>query len=81
MDRNETAALLVPLAPRPTAAPRLAAVDAAFLAHALGQGGQARGLRGGPRVLAGARTAYLSAEWSGADDRRPAPGLLRRDSV
>lgn len=76
MDRNETTA-----PPVASARPRACAVHAAFLAQALGQDGQRRGLRGGAPVLAGARAAYLTAEWSGADDRRPAPGLLRRDRV
>ena len=58
-----------------------AAGHAAFTAQAMGQGGARRGLRGGPPVLANARAAYLGAEWSGSDDRRPAPGLLRRDLV
>ena len=43
---------------------------AAFAAQLLGQGGQKRGLRGGPETLDKARNAYLEAEWSGAG--RPA---------
>ncbi len=49
----------------------------AFDAQLLGQPGQRRGLRGGAPVIASARGAYLSAEFAGAADRRPAPGLVR----
>ena len=76
MDRNETAAL-----PTLHADARSSFPGAAFQAHALGQDGQRRGLRAGPPLLARAQTAYLSAEWSGAHDRRPAVGRLRRHSV
>ena len=40
-----------------------------------------RGLRGGPETLLAARRAYLAAQYSGCDDRRPEPGLLRRDRL
>ena len=50
--------------------------DASFEAQLLGQPGQKRGLRGGVPVLEAARGAYLSAEFTGPGDRRPAPGLL-----
>jgi hypothetical protein len=46
-----------------------------------GQPGARRGLKGGAPVLDAARAAYLSAEWSGPADRRPSPGLLRRERV
>lgn len=52
-------------------------VDAAFEAQRLGQPGVRRGLKGGAPVLSAARGAYLSAEWSGETDRRPAPGLVK----
>ncbi len=42
----------------------------------LGQGGARRGLRLGEAALRTARSAYLAAEWSGPDDRRPEAGLL-----
>lgn len=47
-------------------------------AQLLGQPGARRGLREGAPALVRARNAYLSAEWRGADDRRPEPGLLVR---
>ena len=52
-----------------------------FTAQVLGQANARRGLRGGRPVLQGARTAYLSTQWRGEDDRRPSPGLLRRVSA
>ncbi|CAN5177522.1 hypothetical protein BH09PSE2_BH09PSE2_26570 [soil metagenome] len=48
-----------------------------FGAQLLGQPGQRRGLKGGAPVIASARDAYLSAEYAGAADRRPAPGLVK----
>ena len=53
-------------------------VDAAavFAAQQLGQAGQKRGLRGGPPVLDAARSAYLGAEYSGSNERRPQPGRV-----
>lgn len=60
-------------------APRAAAAErSVFDAQVLGQTGQKRGLKGGQPVLEAARTAYLDAEWRGADDRRLPPGALRR---
>ena len=49
---------------------------AAFAAQQLGQAGQKRGLRGGPPVLDAARSAYLGAEYSGSNERRPQPGRV-----
>lgn len=54
---------------------------AAFAAQVMGQDGARRGLRGGQPVLQAARAAYLETEWSGPDDRRPAPGLLKKTEV
>ncbi len=51
---------------------------AALAAQLLGQGGQKRGLRGGPPVLQGARAAYLEAEWSGPNDRRKPAGRITK---
>ena len=62
----------------PTAAPRRAMPTGVADAQLLGQGDVRRGLREGEPALRRARTAYLSAEWSGADDRRPESGLLVR---
>jgi hypothetical protein len=50
-------------------------------AQILGQDGQKRGLRGGKPVLDQARSAYLGAEWSGANDRRPKRGLVTKTEV
>ncbi len=65
-----------PQAPAPP--PTAGGVDAAaaFAAQQMGQSGQKRGLRGGPPVLDAARSAYLGAEYSGSNERRPQPGRL-----
>ena len=47
----------------------------------MGQGGQKRGLRGGPETLDHARTAYLETEWSGPADRRPPPGRIAKTEI
>jgi hypothetical protein len=47
----------------------------------MGQGGQKRGLRGGPETLDHARTTYLETEWSGPADRRPAPGRITKTEI
>jgi len=52
-----------------------------YAAQLLGQGGQKRGLRGGPATLDHARTAYLETEWSGPADRRPAPGRIAKTEI
>ena len=54
---------------------------ASFFAQMMGQGGQKRGLRGGPETLDRARTAYLETEWSGPADRRPRPGGLTKPEI
>ena len=58
--------------PKPSREPS----EAAFAAQVMGQGGQKRGLRGGQPVLQQARSAYLEAEWSGPQDRRPPSGAV-----
>lgn len=50
-------------------------------AQILGQESQKRGLRGGPPVLNQARSAYLGAEYSGAANRRPKPGVVARTEI
>ncbi len=60
---------------------RAAPTSADYAAQVLGQDGRKRGLKGGPETLEAARTAYLSAEYSGDHDRRPQPGLVRREEV
>jgi len=54
---------------------------AGFAAQMLGQGGQKRGLRGGPEMLDKARSTYLGAEWSGPADRRPRPGRITKTEI
>jgi hypothetical protein len=49
-----------------------------YAAQLLGQSSELRGARGGASILEAARTAYLGAEYSGEQDRRPSPGLLKR---
>ncbi|MBX7248986.1 MAG: hypothetical protein K1X35_08100 [Caulobacteraceae bacterium] len=63
--------------PEPTPPPS----DSAFAAQVLGQGGQKKGLKGGPEVLNKARGAYLGAEYSGEADRRPPPGLIKKTEI
>jgi hypothetical protein len=53
----------------------------AFAAQILGQGGQKRGLRGGPETLQQARATYLETEWSGHADRRPQPGRITKTEI
>lgn len=91
MSRSETPARLPALVPGAEHAEHVGegaratrggtAADAGYAAHRLGQEGVRRGLRGGIPVLAAARSAYLCAEWSGADDRRTAPGAIRRTTA
>ncbi|WEK40617.1 MAG: hypothetical protein P0Y50_03140 [Candidatus Brevundimonas colombiensis] len=54
---------------------------AAFVAQQMGQGGQKRGLRGGPPVLDAARSAYLGTEYSGAAERRPTTGKTTKTDI
>ena len=46
-----------------------------------GQAHSRRGLKGGEATLRTARTAYLTTQWAGPDDRRPPTGLLRRVAI
>jgi hypothetical protein len=69
-DPAETASSSAPLDPA-----------AAFAAQVLGQGGQRKGLKGGPPVLDAARATYLGAEYSGEKDRRPPAGLIRKTDL
>lgn len=55
--------------------------EAAYAAHLLGQKEARRGLRGGAEVLDAARSAYLGAEFSGQQDRRPSKGLLKKTEI
>ncbi len=58
-----------------------ARLDAAYAAQLYGQPQQKRGLRGGAPVLEAARQAYLEAEYSGENDRRPSSGLVMRTAI
>jgi hypothetical protein len=53
----------------------------AFSAQLMGQGGDKRGLRGGPPVLQSARSAYLEAEFSGPRDRRVRKGRIAKTEI
>jgi hypothetical protein len=53
-----------------------AAIDANILS-----GGEKRGLRGGPQTLKSAKSTYLSAEYSGPNDRRPKPGMIKKTEI
>jgi hypothetical protein len=81
---DRAAGLPVPIEPPAPQAPpprsRRAAL-AAFAAQLMGQGGQKRGLRGGPETLDKARTAYLEAEWSGPADRRLRTGRIAKTDI
>ena len=52
-----------------------------YAAQLLGQDGQRRGLRGGAPALDAARSAYLGAEYSGENDRRPTSGLIIKKAI
>ncbi len=52
-----------------------------FAAQLFGQTGRKRGLKGGPPVLVGARSAYLEAEFSGPSDRRIPPGKMTKTEI
>jgi hypothetical protein len=85
---DEEPAAAGPSVPAPASPPhddeaprsRRAAI-AAFAAQLLGQGGQKRGLRGGPETLGKARAAYLETEWSGPFDRRVRRGRITKTEV
>ena len=50
-------------------------------AHILGQSMQRRGLRAGPVGLVIAKTAYLTIQWSGSQDRRTQIGKVTQTKV
>jgi hypothetical protein len=66
--------------PRPTSG-RPTPLEAAYAAQLYGQPQQTRGLRGGVPVLEAARHAYLEAEYSGENDRRPSSGLVMKTAI
>ena len=55
--------------------------SAIFAAQMLGQGGDKRGIRGGPPVMDKARSTYLGAEYSGSNERRPTKGEVKDEDV
>jgi hypothetical protein len=65
-----------PPPPEPPPAPRQPPPSAE--AHLIAQENRVRGLRGGPKVLQAARSAYLEAEWSGPNDRRTRAGKITK---
>jgi hypothetical protein len=60
--------------------PATEAEDVTFAAQRLG-GGEKRGLRGGPETLERAKSTYLKSEYSGPNDRRPAPGRVTKTEI
>lgn len=54
---------------------------AAFAAHLMGQGGEKRGLRGGPPVLDAAKSVYSRTEYSGPHDRRARKGGVTKTEI
>ena len=65
----------------PAQSPAKASADPAFSAQLLGQTGGRKGLRGGPPVLNAARSGYLGTEYSGQNERRPAPGKTTKTEI
>ena len=72
-----------PVDPATAAAPppRSVGPDPAFAAQLIGQGGQRKGIRGGPPVMEAARSAYLGNEYSGQNDRRPPAGVAKKTDI
>ena len=56
------------------------APDSAVAAQIMA-GAPKRGLKGGPETLEKARSTYLGTEYSGANDRRPKAGLIKKTEV
>ncbi len=54
--------------------------DSTYAAQLLG-GGEKRGLKGGPETLERAKSTYLKSEYSGPNDRRPAPGRVTKTEI
>jgi len=70
--------LNVPAPPPPQPAPPPRQPTPSAEAHLIAQENRVRGLRGGPKVLEAARSAYLEAEWSGPNDRRTRAGKITK---
>jgi hypothetical protein len=67
--------------PPPEPAPPPPANPTAYAAQVIGQGGQKRGLRGGPETIDKAKASYLEAEWSGPADRRIPRGRIAKTEI
>jgi hypothetical protein len=79
---REDAAVEVRISVTPATPPRSAKAPPASLdAHLIAQDAQMRGLKGGAERLEVARSAYLGAEFSGPNDRRPPKGLITRTEI
>ena len=79
---QEDAAVEVRISVAPAPPPRSAKTPPAGLdAHLIAQDAQMRGLKGGTERLETARSAYLGAEFSGPNDRRPPKGLITKTEV
>lgn len=78
--KGQGAKASLPVKAAPAASPDQgpAAAAVAFAAQLLGQSGQKRGLKGGPKVLKSARATYLETEWSGPEDRRTPAGKVTK---
>ncbi len=91
MDRADDRLLPVPVLvtkpaqgarrPSTTRAEPMPSTDPAYVAQLYGQSGQRRGLHGGVPVLEAARAAYLEAEYSGENDRRPPQGVILKKAI
>lgn len=64
---------------QPPASGGASTASASFAAQLLGQPGVKRGLKGGPEIIDGARSAYLETKFLGADRRLPKGVIARKD--
>jgi hypothetical protein len=76
---NVTINLAPPAPPAPMDTPTPPTPNAE--AHLIAQEARVRGLRGGPKVLQAARSAYLETEWSGPNDRRAHAGQITKKEI
>jgi hypothetical protein len=52
----------------------------AYCAQSL-SGGEKRGLKGGQNLLDRAKKTYMKTEFSGPNDRRPSPGIIKKTEI
>ena len=57
------------------------AASASYAAQLLGQPGMKRGLKGGPEVIDGARSAYLETNYLGQNERRAPLGVIAKKDI